>query len=128
MSSDLVDVEQRAYVDSVRRTVPEVVDALRRALGATLVAKLAGVTETRTVREWAEAMRRPSRTAEQRLRLAHRIVAFIGQLEGDDVAATWFQGMNPQLGDRSPARVLGEEPFDEAGGLVLAAASNFVHV
>jgi len=40
--------------------VPEIVDDLRKALAAKLVAYIAGVSETRTVREWAEATRRPT--------------------------------------------------------------------
>ena len=95
-------------------------------LGAKLVAYLAGVSETRTVREWAEGARRPSPSAEERLRLAHRIVTLIGQSEGEAVVPTWFQGMNPQLGDRSPARVLREDDFDDAAPRVLAAANAFV--
>lgn len=118
--------ELRAYNDSIRHAVPEIVDDLRVALGAKLVAYIAGVTETRTVREWAEAGRRPSPSAEERLRLAHRIATLIGQSEGEAVVPTWFQGMNPQLGDRSPARVLREDGFDEAGPRVLAAANAFV--
>lgn len=115
-----------AYNDSIRHTMPEIVDDLRIALGAKLVAYIAGVSETRTVREWAEAARRPTPAAEERLRLAHRIVTLIGQSEGKAIVPTWFQGMNPQLGDRSPARVLHEDSFDEAGARVLAAANAFV--
>jgi len=54
--------------------VPEIVDDLLVALGAKLVAYIAGVSETRTVREWAEAARRPTPAALDRLRLAHRVV------------------------------------------------------
>lgn len=116
----------KAYNDSIRHAMPEIVDELRVALGAKLVAYIAGVSETRTVREWAEASRRPAPSAEERLRLAHRIMALIGQSEGVAVVPTWFQGMNPQLGDRSPARMLREDGFDEAGPRVLAAANAFV--
>jgi hypothetical protein len=115
-----------AYNDSIRRTVLEIVDDLRLALGAKLVAYIAGVSETRTVREWAEDARRPTPAAEERLRLAHRIVTLIGQSEGEAIVPTWFQGMNPQLGNRSPARVLHEDSFDEAGTRVLAVANAFV--
>lgn len=107
-------------------TVPEIVDDLRSALGAKLVAYIAGVSETRAVREWADATRRPTPAADERLRLAHRIVTLIGWSEGEAIVPTWFQGMNPQLEDRSPARVLHEDSFDEAGARVLAAANAFV--
>lgn len=126
MSTIITATGLKAYNDSIRHAVPEIVDDLRGVLGAKLVAYIAGVSETRTVREWAEAARRPSPSAEERLRLAHRIVTLIGQSEGEAVVPTWFQGMNPQLGDRSPARMLREDGFEKAGPRVLAAANAFV--
>jgi hypothetical protein len=115
-----------AYNDSIRHTIPEIVDDLRVALGAKLVAYIVGVSEIRTVREWAEAARKPTAATEERLRLVHRVVTLISQSEGQAVVPTWFQGMNPQLEDRSPARVLHEDSFDEAGARVLAASNAFV--
>lgn len=47
-------------------TVPEIVEVLRQVLGTKLVAYIAGVSETRTVREWAEGSRRPRPAAEER--------------------------------------------------------------
>ncbi|MHA6694663.1 hypothetical protein [Homoserinimonas sp. A520] len=44
--------------------------------------------------------------------------------EGKAIVPTWLQGMNPQFGDRSPARALHEDSFDAAR--VLAAANAFV--
>jgi len=115
-----------SYNDSILRTVPEIVDDLRIALGVKLVAYIAGVSEARTIRQWAEAVGRPTPAVEERLRLTHRIVIMIRQSEGKAIMPTWFQGMNPQLGDRSPARVLHEDSFEEAGERVLAAANAFV--
>ena len=115
-----------AYNESIRHDVPGLVDELRRTLGAKLVAYIAGVTETRAVREWAEGTRKPSPSAVQTLRLAYRIVRLIEQSEGAGIVAPWFQGMNPQLGDRSPARVLRDDPTEQAHAAVLSAANLFV--
>jgi hypothetical protein len=41
------------------------------------------------------------------------------------VAQAWFQGLNPALADRSPARLLREGNLDEVGPQVLAAARQF---
>ncbi|WP_440708912.1 hypothetical protein [Herbiconiux sp. YIM B11900] len=128
MSTTIAAPELKAYNDSIRHALPTVVGDLRLALGAKLVAYIAGVTETRTVREWVETSRRPTPSAEERLRLTHRIVTLIGQSEGERVVPTWFQGMNPLLSDRSPARVLHEDDFDMAAPRVLAAANAFVGV
>jgi len=35
-------------------------------------------------------------------------------------------GMNPELGDRSPTRLLREEPLEKCGPEVLAAARSFI--
>jgi hypothetical protein len=42
-----------------------------------------------------------------------------------EVVQAWFQGLNPQLDDRSPARLLREGDLDEVGPLVLSAARAF---
>jgi hypothetical protein len=42
------------------------------------------------------------------------------------VAQAWFQGLNPQLGDRSPARLLREGDLAEVGPEIVAAARAFV--
>jgi hypothetical protein len=44
------------------------------------------------------------------------------QRDSAQVAQTWFQGLNPHLADRSPARVLRENRVEEVGASVLAAA------
>ncbi len=41
------------------------------------------------------------------------------------VVKAWFQGLNPQLEDRSPDRLLREGDLDEVGTLVLRAARSF---
>lgn len=124
--STIEAISLKAYDDSIRHTTAEIVDDLRKALGAKLVAYIAGVSETRTVRAWAEATRRPTSSTEERLRMVHRLVTLIGKSEGERVVPTWFQGMNPHLGDRSPARVLQEDRFEDAGPRVLAAATAFI--
>lgn len=46
--------------------------------------------------------------------------------DGPKVARAWFQGLNPQLDDRSPARLLREGDLDETGPAVLGAARAFL--
>jgi hypothetical protein len=41
------------------------------------------------------------------------------------VVQAWFQGLNPHLDDRSPARLLREGDLAEVGPMVLAAARAF---
>jgi len=102
------------------------VKELRDLLGAKLVAYLGGVRETRAVRQWAEGSRAvQDKTDEYRLRLAYQVAALIAEKDSPAVVQAWFQGLNPQLEDRSPARLLREGDLDEVGPLVLSAARAF---
>jgi len=110
----------------VRSSFPEVVAALREILGLKLCAYLGSVKETRAVNEWAEGDREPSDAVQRRMRLAFQVAEAIAEVDGAEVARAWFQGLNPQLDDRSPARLLREGDIDEVGPKVIAAERAFL--
>jgi len=115
-----------AHAQAIRLDTPALVKALRNLLGAKLVAYLGGVRETRAVRQWAEGTRKvQDKTDERRLRLVYQVAALIAERDSAGVVQAWFQGLNPQLEDRSPARLLREGDLDEVGPMVLAAARAF---
>lgn len=115
-----------AHAQATRLDTAVVVKALRDLLGAKLVAYLGGVRETRAVRQWAEGARAiQDKTDERRLRLAYQVATLIAEGDSPEVVQTWFQGLNPQLEDRSPARLLREGDLDEVGPPILAAARSF---
>jgi hypothetical protein len=116
------DAHQRA----IRSPFPAVANELRNLLGARLVAYIGGVQNTRAVREWAEGDARPSQDEQQRLRLALQVALLITAADDNEIAQAWFQGMNPQLDDRSPARMLRDGALNEAGPAVIAAARAFL--
>ena len=115
-----------AYEHAARVELPVAVKELAELLGEKLVAYLAGVTETRAVRQWARGEREPRDPIPARLRLALHVALVIASHDDARVAQAWFQGLNPQLDDRSPARLLREGELDEVGPLVLSAARAFV--
>ena len=115
-----------AHTRAVRASFPEVVTALREILGAKLCAYLGSVKETRAINEWAEGAREPSEAVQRRLRLAFQVAGAIAEIEGPEVARAWFQGLNPQLEDRSPARLLREGDLDEVGPEVIGAERAFM--
>lgn len=118
-----------AYAIATRAETAEVVTNLCRLLGARLVAYIGGVTETRAVRQWADGDRGiRDREVEQRLRIAYQAALVITARDSNEVAQSWFQGLNPQLADRSSARLLREEKPDTVGPQVLAAARAFAGV
>ena len=127
--TDLVPAVPRpdlvAHERSIRTPFPEVVDALVNLLGARLVAYLGGVKETRAVRQWADGFRQPNEETQKRLRLAFHVAKMISEADGPAVTQAWFQGLNPQLDDRSPARLVRDGEIAEVGPLVLAAARAF---
>lgn len=103
-----------------------VVKELIDTLGAKLVAYVAGVTEVRAVHEWTGGREPKDPRVHQRLRTALRAAKLITQHDSAPVAQAWFQGLNPQLSDRSPARLLREGDIEEVGPEVIAAARAFV--
>ena len=105
---------------------PELVGELSEILGPKLVAYLAGVGETRAVRQWSSGVRAPRPPVPERLRLTLQVAWLIARHDNASVARAWFQGLNPQLDDRSAARLLREGDLDEVGPLVLSAARAFV--
>lgn len=115
-----------AYNASMMMDTAELVTALRDLLGAKLVAYLARVKETRAVRQWAEGTREIANpTDAERLRVAYRAACMVNERDSKKVAQAWFQGLNPFLDDRSPARVLRDGDLEADGARVIAAARQF---
>ncbi len=115
-----------AHQRAMRAPFREVAEELRELLGARLAAYIGGVAETRAVREWAEGTRTPSNDVQQRFRTALQLALLLNESDGREVTQAWFQGLNPQLDDRSPARLLREGTLEETGPQVLAAARAFL--
>ena len=119
--------ELRAHDRAIRAPIAEAVTELRDLLSGRLVAYIAGVSETRAVNEWADgarSIRSPETVA--RLRLALQIAVMLADADQPPVVQAWFMGLNPELDDRSPARLLRDGELDEVGPAVLAAARAFV--
>jgi hypothetical protein len=118
-----------AYNNAMSMTTAELVTALRDLLGAKLVAYLGRVKETRAVRQWANGTRSIGNPVDvDRLRVAYRAAAVITARDSKEVAQAWFQGLNPLLDDRSPARLLRDGDLEEVGPQVLTAARQFAAV
>jgi hypothetical protein len=115
----------RAYEASVRADTTELVSGLREMLGAKLVAYLGSVSETRAVRQWADGERKPPAEVIRRLRLAYQVAGLLAERDQPRVIQAWFQGMNPELEDWAPARLIRENSPDDVGARVLAAARAF---
>lgn len=115
-----------AHAHATRVNLPTAVGELSDLLGAKLVAYICGASETRAVRDWATGVRTPRDPIPDRIRLTLTVAAMIADHDSPGVAQAWFQGLNPQLDDRSPARLIREGDFTEVGPQILAAARAFV--
>ena len=108
MTTPVARPDYDAHVRAIRAAFPEVVRELRDILGAKLCAYIGSVKETRAVHQWADGTREPGAEVQRRLRVALQAAAPIAAADGPSVTQAWFQGLNPQLDDRSPARLLRE--------------------
>ena len=113
-----LDAHERAMSLPIEDVVRELVEVL----GATTVAVIGGVGETRAVTQWTVG-RMPQRP--NVLRFTLQIASMILNVHDEQIARAWFHGSNPQLGDRSPAFLLRDEPLHEVQGEIMAAARSF---
>lgn len=114
------DLEAHEWAMSL--SIADVVRHLVEVLGATTVAEIGGVSETRAVAQWMSG-REPQRP--HVLRFALQIAAMIST-EGDGEAArAWFHGSNPMLNDGVPALLLKGTPLPEIQASMMNAARQF---
>jgi hypothetical protein len=111
-----------AHKTSVEYTVADVVQVLQEHLGQRLTAHVAGVEDVKAVKEWASGNRTPREGAERRLRATLQIFLLLQSEENAHTARAWLIGMNPQLGDETPADAIRAGNFRD----VLAAAKAYI--
>ena len=114
------DMEAHDHAMSI--SIHAVVRELADLLGATTVAVIGGVTETRAVQQWLSD-REPQRP--HVLRFALQIATMIATLSEREIAKAWFHGSNPRLGDASPMLLLRSRKLAEVQADLLAAARAF---
>ena len=102
--------------------IEEVVRELVAMLGATTVAVIGGVKETRAVTQWLSG-RSPQRP--HVLRFALQLASMIATQSNREVARAWFHGSNPQLEDAIPMMLLREGDLRNIQAALLAAARSF---
>lgn len=121
------DPRGRAEIKAMGASV--LVAALVDQLGLKLVAYLGGVHDVRTVRYWGEGTCALTRIGQiERLRFAFYVADMITSHTCIAVTQAWFQGLNPILGDVSPALMLRTGDIEEVGPKILTAAKQFIYV
>jgi hypothetical protein len=121
-----ITLDLQAFTEAARLPFSDIVKDVSDLLGPKLVAYIAGVTETRAVQRWIEGGRPEDPETEKRLRLAAQLAKLIAGHDNGVVAQAWFQGLNPELDDRSPASALRRGDVIIVGPRLLSAARSFV--
>ena len=94
-------------------------------IGRKLIAYVAGVKDTRAVERWI-AGSQPYGDVALRLRLTFQVVRTLLEHDSREVVQAWLMGVNPELGDRVPLRLLREGDLAVVAPEVLAAARAFI--
>lgn len=114
---------ERAHRQSVHASAAEVAGYLQELLSRRLVAYVAGVKDAKTVTRWASGeVENVREENEKRLRTAYEIAQLLVRFDSPRVVKAWFIGLNPQLGDVSPAEAIHGGELREA----MSAARAFV--
>jgi hypothetical protein len=114
-----------AHRESISKRFPEIVKELTGILGRKLIAYIGRAKDVRTVDGWAAGVE-PYRDAEARVRLAFHVARMLQQHEAREVIQAWFTGVNPELNDRVPVRLLREGELEAVAKAVLTAARAFL--
>lgn len=90
---------------TARIPTDQIAQELQDVLGQKLTAFIAGAKDPKATGKWVQG-RQPHPNAEQRLRAAHQILEVLLEVDSPQTARVWFVGMNPHLGDDSPAEAI----------------------
>ena len=106
------------------RSFREIVIDLAGLLGRKLTAYIGGAKDIRAVDRWIEG-RAPYKDAEERLRFAYRIAHLLGSRDHPHIVQAWLTGLNPELGDRVPIRLIRDSDLEAVGPEIIGAARAF---
>lgn len=113
--------ESEPPIDPDNLTCPEIVMRLVEILGRKLTAYLGGVKNVREVSSWIRGVN-INHDQEARFRLALSVANILIEKDPREIVQAWMIGLNPELGDRVPLRLLREEPVETIASDLLAAA------
>ena len=114
-----------AYRESLRLPVPQLVQQLVDILGRKLTAYIANVKDVRAVDRWIAGGTLYG-NAEERLRLAYQVARMLRDYDSAAVVQAWITGINPELDDKAPLRLLRDGKPEDVAPEVLRAARTFI--
>ena len=114
-----------AHREALRLPASKVVERLVEIVGRKLTAYIGGVKDARAVDHWISGGEIYG-DAGMRLRFAFQVVRTLSEHDSPAVVQAWLTGVNPELGDRVPLRLMRENDIDAVAPAVLSAARAFL--
>ena len=114
-----------AHREALRLPASKVVEKLVEIVGRKLTAYIGGVKDARAVDRWI-AGGEIYGDAESRLRFAFQVARTLSEHDSPAVVQAWLTGVNPELGDRVPLRLMRENEIDAVAPAILSAARAYL--
>ena len=114
-----------AHREALRLPASKVVEKLVEIVGRKLTAYIGGVKDARAVDRWI-AGGAIYGDAESRLRFAFQVARALSEHDPAAVVQTWLMGVNPELGDRVPLRLMRENEIDAVAPAILSAVRAYL--
>lgn len=111
--------------ETVTERWSDLVAWLIETLGRKLTAYVAGVGDIRALDRWLGGAA-PDGDVEARLRLTYEVARILTEHDSPQVVQGWLTGVNPELGDRVPVRLLREGNLDAIAPELMGAARAFL--
>lgn len=117
--------ELKAHWEAITLEFPEIVQRLVSMIGRKLTAYVGGVKDVRAVDRWIGGAE-PYGDAKERLRLAFQVVTTLSEHDPPRIVQAWLTGVNPELGDRVPLRLLREGDIEKTASELSSAVRSFI--
>jgi hypothetical protein len=114
-----------AHREALRLPASKMVEKLVEIVGRKLTAYIGGVKDARAVDRWIVGGEIYG-NAEPKLRLGFQVARTLSEHDSPAVAQAWLTGVNPELGDRVPLRLMRENEIDEVAPVVLSAVRAYL--
>ena len=117
--------DRSAHREALRLPASKIVERLVEIVGRKLTAYIGGVKDVRAVDRWIGGGGIYG-DAESRLRFAFQVARTLSEYDSPAVVQAWLTGVNPELGDRVPLRLMRENEIDEVAPAILNAVRAFL--
>ena len=117
--------DRAASREVLRLPVSEIVKYLVGLIGRKLTAYVGGARNVRVVDRWMNGSELHG-DAEHRLRFAFQLVRMLAEKENPMAIQSWLTGLNPELGDRVPLRLIRQNDLEAVAPEIIGAARAFL--